>query len=150
MSTDLWRTRPFSTAVEQLFRDAFAPHTASSGSSAASGGTTGFEPLPLNMWETTDGYEAAFLAPGLDEHSVNVTVHGDSLAIEGELRFAAPEGAIVVCNEFAAARFRRSVRLGTAVDADKVEALYQNGLLTLRLPKAEHAKPRHVQVQVKP
>jgi HSP20 family protein len=150
MSTNQWRPRPHSTAVDRLFLDALAPYVASGTSTAASGGTTGFESLPLNVWETVEGYEATFLAPGLDEQSINVTVHDDTLAIEGELRFEVPDGAKVVWQEFGPAAFRRSIRLGTAIDSAKVEALYQNGLLTLRMPKAEHAKPRHIHLQVKP
>jgi hypothetical protein len=59
MSTALWRTRPFSTAVEHLFREAFTPYVAGSGSTPTSSGTTAFESLPLTMWETADGYVAA-------------------------------------------------------------------------------------------
>jgi HSP20 family protein len=150
MSTDQWRPRPHSPAVDRLFLDALAPYFANGTSTAASGGTTGFQSLPLNVWETAEGYEATFLAPGLDEQSINVTVHDDTLAIEGELRFEIPEGARVVWQEFGPATFRRSIRLGTAIDTAKVEALYQNGLLTLRMPKAEHARPRHIHLQVKP
>jgi HSP20 family molecular chaperone IbpA len=93
MSIDQWRTRPHSTAVDRLFLDALAPYFSNGTSTAASGGTTGFQSLPLNVWETVEGYEATFLAPGLDEQSINVTVHDDTLAIEGELRFEVPEGA---------------------------------------------------------
>ena len=149
MSTDQWRTRPYSMAVDRLFRETLAPYFVDGTSSAANGGTTGFQSLPLNVWETIEGYEATFLAPGLDEQSINVTVHDDTLAIEGKLRFDIPEGAKVVWQEFGPATFRRSIRLGAAVDPARVEALYQNGLLTLRMPKAEHAKPRHIQLQVK-
>ena len=149
MSTDQWRTRPYSMAVDRLFRETLAPYFVDGTSSAANGGTTGFQSLPLNVWETIEGYEATFLAPGLDEQSINVTVHDDTLAIEGKLRFDIPEGAKVVWQEFGPATFRRSIRLGAAVDPARVEALYQNGLLTLRMPKAEHARLRHIQVQVK-
>jgi HSP20 family protein len=149
MSTDQWRTRPYSTVEDRLFREALAPYFANGTSNAANGGTTGFQSLPVNVWETVDGYEATLLAPGLDEQSINVTVHDDTLAIEGELRFAVPEGAKMVWQEFGPATFRRSLRLGAAVDLAKVEALYQNGLLTLRMPKAEHARPRHIKLQVK-
>jgi HSP20 family protein len=149
MSTDLWRTRPYSTAADRLFRETLAPYIADGTSNAANGGTTGFQSLPLNVWETVEGYGATFLAPGLDEQSINVTVHDDTLAIEGKLRFEIPEGAKEVWQEFGPATFRRSIRLGAAVDSAKVEALYQNGLLTLRMPKAEHARLRHIQVQVK-
>jgi HSP20 family protein len=148
MSIDQWRTRPHSTAVDRLFLDALAPYFSNGTSIAASGGTMGFQSLPLNVWETVEGYEAAFLAPDLDEQSINVTLHDDTLAIEGELRFEVPEGAKVVWQEFGPATFRRSIRLGTAIDSAKVEALYKNGLLTLRMQKAEHARLRHIKVRM--
>ena len=90
----------------------------------------------------------ALLAPGLDEQSINVTVHEDTLAIEGELKVSVPEGAKAVWQEFGPAKFRRSLRLGAAVDPTRVEAIFRNGLLLVTMPKAEHAKPRQVQVQV--
>ena len=148
MATDQWRTRPQSAAVDRLFLDALAPYFANGTSTAANGGSTGFQSLPVNVWETGEGYEATFLAPSLDEQSINVTVQDDTLAIEGALRFDVPEGAKVVWQEFGPATFRRSIRLGTAIDSAKVEALYRNGLLTLRMQKAEHARPRHIKVQM--
>jgi HSP20 family molecular chaperone IbpA len=75
-------------------------------------------------------------------------MHEDTLSIEGELQWEVPEGARVIWQEFAPARFRRSLRLGAAVDPARVEALFQNGILLVTMPKAEHAKPRQVQVQV--
>ena len=59
-----------------------------------------------------------------------------------------PEGARPVWQEFGPAKFRRSLRLGTAVDPSRVEAVFRNGLLLVTMPKAEHAKPRQIQVQV--
>ena len=88
------------------------------------------------------------LAPGLDEQSINVTVHEDTLAIEGELKFTVPEGARPIWQEFGPTKFRRSLRLGAAVDPARVEAMFRNGLLLITMPKAEHAKPRQIQVQV--
>ena len=63
MSTDQWRTRPYSTAVDRLVLDALAPYFVDGTSYAANGGTTGFQSLPVNVWETVEGYEATFLAP---------------------------------------------------------------------------------------
>jgi HSP20 family molecular chaperone IbpA len=150
MAIDLWRTRPYTMSsplrqwVDRVFDDAFAQM----GTPGSSGQSTGFQSLPVNVWETADGYQAALLAPGLDESSINVTVHEDTLAIEGELSFNAPENAKTIWQEFGPAKFRRSLRLGAAVDPAKVEAMYRNGLLLLTMPKAEHAKPRQIQVQV--
>src|SRR3979409_1909132 len=130
MAIDLWRTRPYSTMntplrqwVDRVFDDAFAREGAQQSSSSA-----GSHTLPVNVWETPDGYQAALLAPGLDEQSINVTVHDDTLVIEGELGFSVPEGAKPVWQEFGPSKFRRSLRLGSAGDPTRVEAIYKNGL----------------------
>ncbi len=151
MAIDLWKTRPYaamstlSQAVDRLFDQAFAPFYASM---AREDGGAGVQSLPVNVWETNEAYHAALMAPGLDEQSINITVHDDTLSIEGELQFQVPEGARTVWQEFGPARFRRSLRLGSAVDAARVEALYKNGLLLVTMPKAEHAKPRQIPVKV--
>jgi len=149
MAIDLWRTRPytpssFGSAVDRLFEQAFAPYS----NQGQNGGSTGFQSLPVNVWETPEGYHAALLAPGLDEQSINVTVHEETLAIEATMHFEAPEGAKMVWQEFGPTKFRRSLRLGSALDSSKVEAIYRDGLLLVTMPKAEHAKPRQVQVRV--
>jgi HSP20 family molecular chaperone IbpA len=150
MAIDIWRTRPYSVSsaplrqwVDRVFDEAFAPYQ-----QQTNGNQAGFQSLPVNVWETPEGYQAALLAPGLDEQSINVTVHDDTLSIEGELTFQVPEGAKAVWQEFGPAKFRRSLRLGAAVEPSRVEAIYRNGLLLITMPKAEHAKPRQIQVQV--
>jgi len=147
MAIDLWRTRPYTANgtplrqwVDRVFDDAF--------NQANQSQTAGFQSLPVNVWETGDGYQAALLAPGLDESSLSVTVHEDTLSIEGEQRFQVPEGSKAVWQEFGPGKFRRSLRLGAAVDPARVEAIYRNGLLLVTMPKAEHAKPRQIQVKV--
>jgi HSP20 family molecular chaperone IbpA len=133
---------PIRQWVDRVFDEALARET------GTDQGSAGFQSLPVNVWETPDGYQAALLAPGLDEQSLNVTVHDDTLAIEGELKFNVPEGARPIWQEFGPSKFRRSLRLGAAVDPTRVEAIYRNGLLLVTMPKAEHAKPRQIQVQV--
>lgn len=150
MAIDIWRTRPYTVSgapvrqwVDRVFDEAFGSY-----GQANNGGQAGFQSLPVNVWETPEGYQAALLAPGLDEQTINVTVHDDMLSIEGELRFEVPEGAKAIWQEFGQAKFRRSLRLGAAVDPARVAAIYRNGLLLVTMPKAEHAKPRQIQVQV--
>lgn len=150
MAIDLWRTRPYLHTntplrqwVDRVFDDAFARDAAQT-----QNGSAGYQSLPVNVWETPDGYQAALLAPGLDEQSINMTVHDDTLVVEGDLGFTVPEGAKTIWQEFGATRFRRSLRLGTAVDPSRVEAIYKNGLLMVTMPKAEHAKPRQIPVKV--
>jgi len=150
MAIDLWRTRPYTLSplsqwVDRVVDQAFSPNYGN-----GDGGSTGFQSLPVNVWETAEGYHAALLAPGLDEQAIKVTVHDDTLAIEGERTFQMPEAAKPVWQEFnpGPLRFRRSLRLGAAVDPARVEAIYKDGLLLVTMPKAEHAKPRQIQVQV--
>jgi HSP20 family protein len=151
MSIEPWRTRPatnpLSQVLDRLFEQSFATFTAAG---AADGGGTGYQSLPVNVWETEDAYHAALMAPGLDEQTISLTVHEDTLAIEGTRAFQPPEGAKVVWQEFnpGPAKFRRSLRLGAFVDAAKVEAVYRNGWLALTMPKAEYAKPRQIHLNV--
>ena len=149
MAIDVWRTRPYLSSsaplrqlVDRAFEETFGQNYQDGNGSA------GYQSMPVNVWETGEGYQAALLAPGLDEQSLNVTVHDDTLAIEGELTFQVPEGAKAVWQEFGPSKFRRSLRLGAAVDPTRVEAIYRNGLLLVTMPKAEHARPRQIQVQV--
>jgi HSP20 family molecular chaperone IbpA len=148
MAIDLWRTRPFTgyTPIRQWVDRVFDEALTREG--AQTDGSAGFQSLPVNVWETPEGYQAALLAPGLNEQTINVTVHDDTLVIEGELQFSVPEGAKAIWQEFGPSRFRRSLRLGSAVDPARVEAMYRNGMLLVTMPKAEHAKPRQIKVQV--
>jgi HSP20 family protein len=151
MSIELWRTRPYtnpiSQVIDRLFEQSFVPYGTAG---LADGGSTGFQSLPVNVWEGADAYYVAVLAPGLDEQTIDVTFHDETLAIEGTLAFQASEGAKVIWQEFnpGPARFRRSLRLGALVDASKVEAVYRDGLLVLTMPKVEHARPRQIHVKV--
>jgi HSP20 family protein len=153
MGIDLWRTRPFMSstmrgAVDRLFEEAFAPFYGGRDAGQNGSGQTGLQTLPVTIWETDDAFDAALMAPGLDESSINVTVQEDTLSVEGELKFQPPEGARVIWQEFGPMRFRRSLRFGTPIDPSRVQAVYRNGLLLITMPKAEEARPRQVRVQV--
>jgi HSP20 family molecular chaperone IbpA len=86
MSTELWRTRPYARDLQHIvdgfYEQAFAPFTSGN---PADGGSTGFQTLPVNVWETDDAYLATLMAPGLDEKTINITMHQDTLAIERAL-----------------------------------------------------------------
>jgi HSP20 family protein len=151
MAIDLWRTRPMmsnpmSRVVDRMFEEAFGPFYSGRDVGSVSA-QTGVQSLPVTIWETNDAFHAAIMAPGLDENSINVTVQEDMLSVEGELKFQPPEDARMIWQEFGPMRFRRSLRFGTPVDPNRVEAVYRNGLLMLTMPKVESAKPRQVQVK---
>jgi HSP20 family protein len=141
MSTALWGTRAYAHLPHHIVEGLY-PQASPRGS----------QHLPVNVWQTDEAYLALFMAPGLDDQRINVTVHEDTLTVEGTLAFQPPEGATFVWQEFHAdpgpSGFRRSVRLPDALDPSRVDAVYRNGLLMVTLPKSEQTKPHQIQVQL--
>ena len=78
-----------------------------------------------------------------------VTALGNTMTVAGSMQLAQPEGGRFVWQEFSQGptQFRREITLPTEVDPARVEARYQNGVLTMIAPKAEHAMPREIKVK---
>lgn len=101
-----------------------------------------------NIWEDHEALHVEMELPGLDLKNLEIYVTGDNqLAIKGERRVSLPEKAVVHRQERAFGSFTRVLTLPTPVDADKVEARLENGILSLRLAKHEAAKPRKIPVK---
>jgi len=104
----------------------------------------------MNVSEDAENVIAEALAPGLDTESLQVSVKGDTLTIQGEKK---PLGGVKPeayhRSERAAGKFVRTFELPSEIDEGKVKAEYANGLLTITLPKAEKAKPKQISVKVK-
>jgi HSP20 family protein len=125
-------------------------------SSGAEGFSTAFLPgraaraYPLlNVSEDRDHLYIQALAPGLDPQNLNLTIQRNSLTISGEK--SAPQGVSSEAyhrSERAAGRFVRSIELPVEVDSSRSEARYQDGLLSITLPKSEEAKPKQIAVAV--
>lgn len=98
----------------------------------------------LNVHENSDEVIVRALLPGFDPSSLRVQVEDDVLVIAGDR--PAAEGARAVHRERWTGTFRREVALGTHVDVDRVEARYDDGILSVRLPKAAAKKPRFVEI----
>jgi HSP20 family protein len=130
---------PLRDAFDRLFESAFTP-IVSAGAGAPDG-------IKANIWETDDAYQVALLVPGVSPDNVEVTALGNTITVSGTMAAAQPEGAKAVWQEFGQSEFRRQIALPAEVDSEHVEAAYQNGILLLKLPKADHAKPRQIKVQ---
>jgi HSP20 family protein len=102
----------------------------------------------LNLWEADDALVLEAEMPGvsLDDIEIYVTGH-DQLTIKGERKPQAPEKGVQHRLERGFGTFSRSVNLPVDVDAAKVEARLENGVLRVRLPKAETAKPRKINIK---
>jgi HSP20 family protein len=102
--------------------------------------------LPVDIREDEDAYILNALVPGLKADDLNIQVLDDVVTITGE--FTADESEYLM-RELPHGSFRRTLRLPAALDASKAEARITDGVLTLRLAKAESARPRTIKVAVK-
>ena len=105
-------------------------------------------PYPLvNVREEADAFQVEADVPGVRQDQIEVLVrHGTELTIEGERKLDGDPNGTWHQQERVTGRFRRVLTLPAAVDADKVEARLEHGVLRLRLPKAESVKPHRVPV----
>jgi HSP20 family protein len=106
-------------------------------------------PFPaLNVWETEGELWAEAELPGMNESDVDVSVTGSELTVKGE-RSAQSEQkeATFHRQERVSGKFVRSIHLPVEIDVDKIEASLKDGVLKIRLPKAEAVKPRKINVK---
>jgi HSP20 family protein len=130
-------------AMDQLVSDAFTPWAV-----GASGRQTTQESLPVNVYEDSDSYHLHMLAPGVDPQAVEITAANGVLTVSGRQQALSQESWRPVWQEFGTTEFRRQLRLPIEFDAGQIEASYQNGVLMLRVPKAEQHRPKQIKVQV--
>jgi HSP20 family protein len=113
---------------------------------ALNGGSSREHFLNVNIRDEEDSYVLNALVPGLKADDLNIQVLEDVIRIEGE--FHANEEEYLL-HELPSGSFRRVLRMPVEIDANKVEAKIADGVLTLRLPKAESARPKKIKVAVK-
>lgn len=101
---------------------------------------------PVNLYESADGYVVTAELPGLRVEDIDISVERDRLTLRGERRVEHPQDASLHRVERRAGAFRRTIQLPVEVDGEKVEAVYRNGVLTLRIPKAPEHQPRRITV----
>lgn len=100
-------------------------------------------PLPVDVRDDGESFTLTAYVPGLKAEDLNIQIIDDTLSIEG--KFGNQEGEYLL-SELPAGNFRRSLRLPTPLDADKAEASIENGILTLRVPRSEIARPKNIVV----
>jgi len=112
-------------------------------------GTPGRWAPAVDVRETAEEFFVRMDLPGVASKDVKVSVFEDTLTVSGERR-ESTEAKDVKWHyvERSHGSFERRFQLGKTVQADKVSATYQDGVLEIRVPKAEQAKPREIQVQI--
>jgi len=129
-------------AMDRLFEESFVrpPLTP-----LRTGGT-----LAVDVRETDDAFIINASVPGLKPEDLNINVVGDTVTISGEIKEETKEEeANYIYRERRFGSFTRTVTLPTSLNPDKAEAVIENGVLTLTIPKAEAAKPKAIKVKTK-
>lgn len=103
---------------------------------------------PVDVIEDAGGITLYADLPGVPKDRLNLHVDADTLTIEGEVGLELPEGMESTHVEVSLPRYRRTFTLSRELDADKVNAEFDHGVLKLRIPKAEHALPRKIEISV--
>jgi HSP20 family protein len=103
--------------------------------------------VPMDAYRRGDQFLIHVDLPGVDPDAIELTVEQNVLTIKAERRFVEPEeGDELIISERPQGTFTRQLMLGDSLDTDRLEADYDQGVLTLRIPVAEQAKPRRVQI----
>ena len=135
------RVSDIQSEVNRLF-DSFFGRPAT-----ATGGRTWLP--PVDMYATNDDLVLSVELPGVYEKDVNVSITGDLLTIRGERRF---ENQVkeqdLLHVERTYGKFERMIQLPMAVQADRVKATYRDGVLEIKLPKAEEVKAKEIKIDI--
>ena len=148
---DIVRWEPFKDmmslreAMNRLFEDSFIRPSA--WPLPFEGETVG---LPVDVIEGKDNVVVKASVPGLKPEDIDVSITGDTLTIKGETKSEEKvEQGSYIRQERRYGKFERSLQLPSLVVADKADAKFEHGVLTLTLPKAEEVKPKTIKVKTK-
>ena len=104
--------------------------------------------MPIDAYRHGDEFVVEFDLPGVDTDSIDLTVEKNVLTVHAQRRRTAVEGVELLVGERPQGTFSRQLFLGDSLDTERIDANYADGVLTLRLPVAEKAKPRRVPINV--
>jgi len=103
---------------------------------------------PVDIYDLGEELVVEMDLPGLRKEEIEVQMDGDVLTVRGERRRPPEEGRRYARSERVFGPFERSFSINVPIKVEEVRASYENGVLTLHLPKAEEARPRRIKVEV--
>jgi HSP20 family protein len=103
---------------------------------------------PVDVIEDAAGITLLADLPGVSKDKLTLQLETDSLTIEGDMDLNLPQDMESGYAEVKVPRYRRTFTLSKELDGEKTSAEFRNGVLKLRIPKAEHAQPRKIQINV--
>ena len=134
---------PLRDAINQLFEESFVRPL------GRIAGGAGANYLPLDIYETEEAFVVKGFLPGVSADQIDITAQQNTVTIRAEQQVEQQEGVRYYLRERPAGTWLRSFELPVAIDANRIEARLQNGVLTLTLPKAPETKPHKVQIKTK-
>lgn len=123
-------------AIQRLFEESMLPGVTEGG-------------IASNLYETADTIVLQLALPGVDQEQVQITAQQDTVQIAWETTMRVPENTITHWSGLSSGQYQQRFTLPVPIDAERAEAIYEQGILTVILPKDEHAKARQVKVQAK-
>lgn len=105
--------------------------------------------VPVNVKASEDEFVITALLPGVKADDLSIQVVDEAVTLQGEIKAEGEENENYLLRETPTGRFYRTLNLPAALDSTKASADLNDGVLTLRVPKAEEARPRTIKVQAK-
>ncbi|MCK1819576.1 Hsp20/alpha crystallin family protein [Streptomyces sp. XM83C] len=102
--------------------------------------------VPMDAYRSGDDFLVHFDLPGIDPETIELDVERNVLNVRVERKSPAPEGTDMLVAERPTGTFTRQLFLGDTLDTERIDASYEAGVLTLRIPVAEQAKPRRIHI----
>jgi len=109
-------------------------------------GWFGASRMPLDLFETEREYVAKLAVPGLKADNFEITMQQNALTISGHTQTEQQEGLRYHVQEQRFGNFSRTIQFPTQIDSDKIQANLADGILTIRVPKSETARPKRITV----
>jgi HSP20 family protein len=125
-------------AMDRLFEESFVnPRTWQSGDG---------QMVPVDVFTSSDDVVVQAILPGVKPEEVDITVEGNTLTIAGDTSSMIPDREGLMLQEIRRGKFVRALTLPEGLEADKATATFEDGILTLRIPKAQQVKPRQIKI----
>lgn len=102
--------------------------------------------MPMDAWREGEEFVVEFDLPGVDTNSIDLDVERNVLTVRAERKARQGENTEMLASERPQGTFSRQVFLGDSLDTEKIKASYDAGVLSLRIPVAEKAKPRKIEI----
>lgn len=102
---------------------------------------------PVDVFEDENGITVKADLPGVAKDNLAIRVEGETLSVEGQVSLGEAQDLETLYAEVRVAQYKRSFALSRELDTSKIDAALSNGVLTLRVPKLEQAKPRRIAVR---